>query len=80
MKLRRNMGHPCKKVMTLAGVLWVCTGCSTVELHEQGLVSKPNMLFADSSVYSYQSKILFQLEPGSSSSGGAKAAGCTSCR
>ena len=55
-------------------------GCSTVGIHEQRLVSKPNMQFSDSAVFDYSSKVLPQVEPGTAASGGAAAAGCTSCR
>ncbi len=55
-------------------------GCSTVAIHEQRLVSKPNMQFSDSAVFDYFSKVLPLVEPGTASSGGAAAAGCTSCR
>lgn len=38
------------------------------------------MQFSDASVSSYHSKVLSQIETGSAASGGAQAAGCTSCR
>lgn len=55
-------------------------GCSVVPVHKQRLVSKPGMLFSDSAVFSYQSRIGSQIESGAAASGGAQAAGCTSCR
>ena len=55
-------------------------GCETVAVHEQRLVSKPNMTFSDSFLYAYQSRLTAQVEPGAASSGGAQAAGCTSCK
>jgi len=55
-------------------------GCKAVPVMQQRLVSKPNMVFSDSPVFSYQSQVLTQIEPGSALSGGAQAAGCTACR
>ncbi len=61
----------------LAAGLFLC-GC--VGVHEQRLVSKPNMLFSESCVLNYQPRLLVQTEPGLALSGGARAAACTSCR
>lgn len=61
-------------------ILALLTGCAGVPVHQQRLVSKPNMLFADSSVFNYYSKLLGQLEPGAGMFGGARATGCTSCK
>lgn len=56
-------------------------GCSTPAVRQQRLVAKPNMLFADSAVFSYNSpKLLPQLAPGFAGAGGAQNSGCTSCR
>ena len=54
-------------------------GCA-VPVHQQRLVSRPNMQFSDSPVFNYQSRTLAQTESGAAASGGAQAAGCTSCR
>jgi hypothetical protein len=56
------------------------SGCSMVEPHQQRLVSKPNMGFSDTGPFVYQAKLTLQTEPGSVFSGGARAAGCTSCK
>ena len=56
------------------------SGCKAVPIMEQRLVSKPNMVFSDSPVFAYQSRVVSQIEPGSAMSGGAQAAGCTACR
>jgi len=53
-------------------------GCNTVAVHEQRLISKPNMTFSDSYLYAFQPRLTAQVEPGSAASGGAQAAGCTS--
>ena len=47
---------------------------------EQRLVSKPNMLFSRSAVYTYSSRIMPQLQPGLAISGGAPPSTCTVCR
>ena len=59
-----------------AGLL---TGCA-IPVHQQRLVSRTNMQFSDASVSGYHSKVLGQIETGAAASGGAQAAGCTSCR
>lgn len=56
------------------------TGCVTVGVEEQRLVSKPNMQFSKSAVYSYSSKLLPQVQPGLATSGGAQPSTCTVCR
>jgi len=64
----------------LVGMVWMTTGCGTVPLQQQRLVSKPNMVFSDSPVYAFPSGLLAQVEPGTASSGGAQVAGCTACQ
>ena len=59
--------------------LALLTGCA-VPIQQQRLVSRPNMQFSPSPVFDYQSKLLTQTETGAAASGGAQAAGCTSCR
>lgn len=58
----------------------VLNGCSHVPVQKQRLVSKPNMQFSDSLVFNYSNTLQAQTEPGSVMSGGAKSAGCTSCK
>ena len=61
--------------------LFLLAGCAAPAVRPQRLVSKPNMLFSDSSMFTYNSaRLLPQLEPGAAASGGAQNAGCTSCR
>ena len=62
-------------VAALAGA-----GCTTVGVHEQRLVSKPNMLFSRQAAYSYTSRLMPQIQPGLETSGGAQASTCTSCK
>ena len=58
----------------------VMMGCSGVPLHQQRLVAKPTMTFDASASAHPASNLIAQLEPGAASTGGAQAAGCTSCR
>jgi hypothetical protein len=55
-------------------------GCTTVGVHEQRLVSKPNMQFSRQAVYRYSSTLMPQILPGLEASGGAQASTCTSCK
>ncbi len=64
----------------LAAFGLLSSGCTAVPVAEQRLVSRYNMVFSDSPVFSWQSSMLSQTEPGSASSGGALAAGCTACQ
>ena len=58
----------------------ILSGCAAADASHQRLVSKPNMQFSESSVFTYQGKLFSQTEPGNASSGGSQSAGCTSCR
>ena len=69
---------------SVAGIGWALfavslAGCA-VPVHQQRLVSRPSMQFSDAAASSYHSKVLSQIETGAAASGGAQAAGCTSCR
>lgn len=61
-----------------AGLL--VSGCQTVPAYQQQHLSKPGMTFSDSLVESPQSNLTAQIEPGSQTSGGAQASGCSACR
>ncbi|MBI2927850.1 MAG: hypothetical protein HYY24_19330 [Verrucomicrobia bacterium] len=67
-------------LLALLGVVALASGCARVPVAKQRLVSKPNMLFADYGVFTYQTKLLSQTEPGTASSGGAQAAACSACK
>lgn len=69
-----------KQMFLVAAIILLCAGCATVGPQEQRLVSKPNMVFSESAVFSYTDKLLPQTEPGFASTGGAQAGGCTSCK
>lgn len=73
------IGLPIRPIILSIAVLAVASGCA-VPVHEQRLVSQPNMQFSDSPVFNYQARQLTQIESGAAASGGAQAAGCTSCR
>lgn len=66
------------RVAVLLAVL-LAGGCR-VPVHRQGMVSRPLMQFSDSPAYAYQPTLLLQTEAGAGATGGAQAAGCTSCR
>jgi hypothetical protein len=74
---REELSAQSRMACILCGIL--LSGCA-VPVHEQRLVSQPNMQFSDSPVFSYQARQLTQIESGAAASGGAQAAGCTSCR
>ena len=67
-------------LLSCLALLFLLSGCKTVPVAEQRLVSRYNMVFSDSPVFSWQSQMLAQTEPGSASSGGAPTAGCTACQ
>ena len=74
---RAPLGQSCMIVM---GVVGLVSGCSHVPAYDQAMVSKPNMIFSESPVFDFGSKVLPRIEPGASASGGAQAAGCATCR
>ncbi len=65
-----------KKVFLFA-LLVGSVGCGSVG---QVSISDQNMLFSQSGVFVYQNRLIAQIEPGSATSGGGQAAGCTSCK
>jgi hypothetical protein len=66
--------------LPMVALVLLLAGCASPAVRQQRLVSKANMLFSESAVFAYSSRLLPQLEPGSAMSGGAQNAGCTSCR
>ena len=82
-RLTKKIGRFLGLSAFLAGAavgLQVLTGCASMGVGDQRFVSKPNMEFSRSAVYSYSSKIMPQIQPGLAVSGGAQASTCTSCR
>jgi hypothetical protein len=67
-------------VLVAASLAGGSTGCTYVGPQQQRLVSKPNMEFSDSPVFSYQNNLTPQLEPGSAAPGSVQSSGCTSCK
>jgi hypothetical protein len=61
-------------------LLVVLTDSAGTRSGDPGLASKPNMLFSDSRVFSYQNRLQSQVEPGSALSGGAQPAGGSCCK
>ena len=74
--------HPSRLFIVSAFLLTLFfqQGCQSVAVHEQRLLSKPNMTFSDSYIYAFQPRLTTQIEPGAAASGGAQDAGCTSCK
>ena len=69
---------------TFCFVMLVCSalmaaGCETLKPRQQRLVSKPNMQFSGSLVFSYHDKLLTQIESGSASFTGGQSGNCGSC-
>ncbi len=72
-----------KRIATIATITIAAlaiSGCATLPVYEQGLVSQNGMTFSDNPVQNEQINLLSQIEPGSAVSGGGQAAGCTACR
>ena len=66
------------KVLLLFSTL-MFAGCVSVAPNQQRLVSKPNMQFSGSVVFSYHDKLLTQMESGSASFTGGQSGSCGSC-
>lgn len=64
----------------VSALLFLGAGCARVPVARQGWVAKPNMVFADTAVFGDRSSLQGQIEPGAAATGGAQAAGCTSCK
>ena len=84
MKRYRTIVHDTFAFVAFVAFLLASTlltlGCSSVSVAEQRLVSKRNMLFAESSVFSDSPSFHSIVEPGTAGSGGGQAGGCTSCK
>lgn len=65
-------------VIMLCGVLFLC-GCVSMTKKDLRLVSKPNMQFNGSAIFSYQDKLLTQFESSSASFTGGQSGECGSC-
>lgn len=61
-------------------LLLIAAGCKSVPVYEQTRLAEPQNQFAETHAYRFQSPILSSLEPGTATSGGGVASGCTSCR
>src|SRR5262245_31133346 len=80
-RVKRHYSWPSRLPMCafLLMAVFLC-GCVRVGVHEQRLVSKPNMTFDESVVFGTRPALTVQIEPGTAFSGGAQAGGCTSCK
>jgi hypothetical protein len=82
-KIHAQSGNRHKSFFCLAAlpvcVLLALSGCVSVKPQQQRLVSKPNMQFSGSVVFSYQDRLLTQIESGSASSVGGQSGECGSC-
>ena len=80
---RRTIRGPPRLVartVLIAAVTLSLTGCATVGIEHQRLVSKPNMQFSEVRAFGEPTRLASQLEPGRVVTGGAQASVCTSCR
>ena len=78
MKRKRVLSTPNSQILAgslIASLLICCSGCSTVNVAEQRLVSKPNMVFSDTSVFNNSMDFHSLLEPGTAGSGGISPGG-----
>ncbi len=71
---------PVVSVLLVSLLALATIGCTTVDITDQRLVSKPNMTFSETDVFDYSSGYHSTLEPGTAGSGGGQAGGCTSCQ
>ena len=69
-----------ERTVLVANTLLFMTGCATVGVEQQRLVSKPNMQFSEVRAFGDPTRIASQLEPGRVVTGGAQSSVCTSCR
>lgn len=80
----RPRTHDCQPIAPVLAMAFVLlalfAGCARVPIASQRLVSRPNMVFADSMIFNDQRRLLGQVEPGSAFGGGAQASGCTACK
>lgn len=68
----------CSAALLIFGAL-LLAGCVHVAPQQQRLVSKPNMQFSGSAIFSYEDRLLSQFESGSASSVGGRSGDCGSC-
>lgn len=55
-------------------------GCSGPRIHQQRLVSQPDVTFSSASIWNFDQPLSLQTESGRAFAGGGSAAGCTSCK
>ncbi len=73
--------HPILRALVFLGAAaLLAAGCARVPVAQQRRISQPALVFSDSPVAAHQPNLTGQIEPGTAVSGGAQAAGCTTCR
>lgn len=72
--------HAYAQTFALLAALALLSGCASIPAYKQQHLSKPGMTFSDSPAANTDSTLTAQMEPGSQTSGGAQASGCTACR
>lgn len=77
---RRRGRQPWRTGWAVLAILPLAVGCRAVPVHQQRLVSQPNMQFSRYPAYTREPQLLSQIETGAALSGGATASGCSSCR
>jgi len=69
------------RCLAVPTALLVLAGCSSPAVRQMRLVSKPNMTFSDSTVFTYNSpRLLPQIAPGFPGGDASQNSGCSSCR
>jgi hypothetical protein len=58
----------------------VAMGCVRIPVAQHQDLSRPNMTFESQGAFASRPAVFGQTEPGSATSGGGQAAGCTACQ
>jgi len=76
--MQSKLSRACSLLLLATAILY--TGCTSVPAYKQQHVSKAGMTFSDSLTGTNTPALTPQIEPGSQTSGGAQASGCSACR
>jgi len=69
-----------KSIIAIFGLPLVVMGCVRIPVAEHQDLSRPNMIFESQGAFASRPSVFGQTEPGSATSGGGQAAGCTACQ
>ena len=69
-----------KRAIAIFALPLVVMGCVRIPVAEHQNLSRPNMIFESQGAFASRPSAFGQTEPGSASSGGGQAAGCTACQ